>query len=87
MEVMCIATGGWETRIKVLWIFRWWRDGSGPKFGDFLTVSDQDFWDGEKYYSFEEWPEENYYNSKHFIPIQSVEESEKAKQPHHDQSA
>lgn len=72
MKVICTNGGNWYSLhgyIKK----HWWSKKknepvNGPKKDEVLTVIEEDYDEGEKYYRFMEWPKRAYL-SKYFRPI------------------
>lgn len=75
MKVRCTNDKGWV--FSDVFIKKWpWskkknKPWKGPKKGDIVTVVNEYWNDGEKWYRLMEWPVPNNggYNSKHFTPI------------------
>lgn len=78
MKVKCIANGEWFfVKKKRNWLgIEKKRPTAGPKRGDIVTVKEEYWSSGEKYYRFIEWPDDNYagFLAKSFVPIDDEKE-------------
>lgn len=74
MKVRCIAKGTWKwTRRKKDWLGnRKTKIINGPKYGDVVTVENEYWFEGQKYYRLVEWPDEQDggWEAKQFVPIE-----------------
>lgn len=72
MKVKCINEGWWVENRRFLWR-RFKRKVDGPKFGDILTVIDDDWEEGIRYYQLKEWPtkKEDGWQADCFVPMEN----------------
>ncbi|HEY4288249.1 MAG TPA: hypothetical protein VGN00_14190 [Puia sp.] len=79
-KLLCIIDGTWEEEIRVLGGFvKYWKDSTGPAYGDIVAKTGSFHEGGDLYYFLEEWPpkdDTDGYSADCFIPIE--EESETA---------
>lgn len=74
MKVKCIAKKPWVMiPRKANWLGRRTpRPTKGPKDGDVVTMGNEYWYEGVKYYQLVEWPDElnSGYDSKWFVPLE-----------------
>jgi len=79
MKVKCIAPPNWvkkgEFVKKWFWGKKKEKNCKGPLYGDIVTVENEYYNDGIKFYCLVEWPAYGGYDSKWFIPIEPEAES------------
>jgi hypothetical protein len=77
MKVKCINENGWVQDRRLL--FRWLggKEIDGPKNGDILTVIDEHWAEGMRYYRLKEWPtkKEEGWEADCFVPLETRFES------------
>lgn len=77
IKLFCINSDGWIERVKFLWFFKYWKECSGPTYGEVVTVIGSYYDEGELYYELREWPpgkNNDGYEASCFIPISNVDE-------------
>lgn len=81
MKLKCIVNGSWLYADKWYKRFFWSPKknlpAKGPNNGDVVTLKNECWHDGVKYYCLVEWPNTGSYNSKYFVPIEEKYEEVK----------
>ncbi len=73
MKVRCNNSRGWIITVRLLGVNLWRKSCKGPKRGDIVTVTGEEYYDGEMGYHLLEWPDGSYLSTC-FDPLEEVYE-------------